>query len=298
MPIARIFNQLVRRPAAVKPIIDPSLSRHSNLAGTAYKRHVQSLHETGGLRNPDVFAGALLSAAERQQCLALGNDELGLMRADAYYYYLLARTRFYDQVLLDAVAAGARRVVVLGAGYDTRLYRFGGHLAACGVSLAEADQPDAVAHKQVLAAPLPMAERVRYLAIDLNQQSTWANTWEWLARERTPALIYAEGVSPYIEGTVFMTFLAELAQRLPVGSQFAYDFKIKGADDTFGKDDAVEAPLRWSLDAAALADQHQRVGFSTMQLQTSLDLMQSQVPSWSPAVSPLFTQDAALRLAV
>jgi methyltransferase (TIGR00027 family) len=152
----------------------------SNLADTARIRHIQSLHENGDRRNPDILAGALITAEIRQQCFELNAEALMKMRKNPYYYYLTARTKFYDQLLLDAVAAGVRRVLIVGAGFDTRLYRFGGHLAAHGIEVAECDQPGVVTIKQKLAKTLPYSERVHYLSVDLNQQETWNDLLDWL----------------------------------------------------------------------------------------------------------------------
>ncbi|NIQ51934.1 MAG: SAM-dependent methyltransferase, partial [Gammaproteobacteria bacterium] len=43
---------------------------------------------------------------------------------------LLCRTRYIDDALREALEAGARQVVVLGAGFDTRAYRLDGMDAA------------------------------------------------------------------------------------------------------------------------------------------------------------------------
>ena len=40
------------------------------------------------------------------------------------YEYMLARTAFFDNVFLDALNKNIPQIVLLGAGYDTRAYRF------------------------------------------------------------------------------------------------------------------------------------------------------------------------------
>ena len=153
----------------------------SNLLGTAHYRHIQSLHESNDRRNPDILAGALMTPEEREQCFRMSAEALMKMRKTPYYFYLIARTKFYDQLVLDAVAAGLRRVLIVGAGFDTRFYRFGGHLAAYGVDVAECDQPDAVTIKEKIAKMLPYSEHVRYLSADLNRKETseWCLS-DWL----------------------------------------------------------------------------------------------------------------------
>ena len=40
------------------------------------------------------------------------------------YEYMLARTAFFDNVFIDALNKNIPQIVLLGAGYDTRAYRF------------------------------------------------------------------------------------------------------------------------------------------------------------------------------
>jgi len=289
------FLDFVRTSKTSPPDSTPALARFSNLAGTSYKRHIQSLHEHGDRRNPDILASALMTEEERNQCLVLKNDLLTEMRKDAYYHYLTARTKAYDQLLLDAVVQGFRRVLIVGSGFDTRFYRFGGLLAKRGVEVAECDQPAAIAVKKSLAAALPYADRVEYFDIDLNIPQSWSSVWRWLGATPNPVLILAEGVSPYIESSAFLLFLDTLAKHLPSSSRLAYDFKRIGVADGFGVSATVTSPYRLSLDEPAIAELHARLGFCSASVTTSFGLMRAHIPSWSEQVSPLFDEDAMIQ---
>jgi methyltransferase (TIGR00027 family) len=273
------------------------LSDLSNLADTARTRHIQSLHESDDRRNPDILAGALMTAEVCRQCFELNAQELMKMRKNPYYYYLAARTKFYDQLLLDAIVAGVRRVLIIGAGFDTRLYRFGGHLAAHGVEVAECDQPVAVTIKQKLAKKLPYSDRVQYLSADLNQQETWNELLDWLGvSDAAPVLVFAEGVSPYVESSSFLSFLTALASHMSSGSWLAYDFKRSGAGDDFGATDDVLSPFRLPLDEEFIKVKHASLGFRRVSLNPPLALMKTHVPSWNEEVSPLFHEDAVIQI--
>ena len=264
------------------------LARFSNLTSTAYKRHIQTLHESGDRRNPDLLAGALLTAEQRERCLRLKPELLQAMRNDPYYYFLAARTRFHDQALLDAVAAGIRRVMVMGSGFDTRLYRFGASLANQGVSVAECDQPEAIVAKRDLAAQLPFAARVCYLGVNLNDPQTYEPMLGWLAAEASPVLIIAEGVSPYIDELRFVALLELLHLRCQAFSRFNYDFKLAGVADEFGKGLGTAKPFRFVFDAEAIAGMHAALGYHRTELTNAAALMKVQIPSWTDQISPLF----------
>lgn len=57
--------------------------------------------------------------------------------------YLRARTRFIDQALVNALDGGSEQVLIVGAGYDGRAWRY----ARPGVRWFELDHPDTQADK-------------------------------------------------------------------------------------------------------------------------------------------------------
>lgn len=61
--------------------------------------------------------------------------------------WIAARTKFYDQLVIDCLDAGVRQVVIVGAGYDARAWRF----ARDGVRFIEVDHPITQERKKALA---------------------------------------------------------------------------------------------------------------------------------------------------
>jgi methyltransferase (TIGR00027 family) len=82
----------------------------------------------------------------------------------------VARTRFIDEQLIDALKHGTRQVVILGAGYDTRAYRISGIEQS---RVFEVDHPTTSDAKQLhLKRQLgSLPPHVRFLAVDLNERS-------------------------------------------------------------------------------------------------------------------------------
>lgn len=78
--------------------------------------------------------------------------------------YVGVRTPFFDTALLDAARDGIRQIVILGAGLDTRAFRFDW---PAGTRLFEVDTEDIFQFKEpVLAAAQPRCERIT-VAVDL-----------------------------------------------------------------------------------------------------------------------------------
>jgi methyltransferase (TIGR00027 family) len=81
---------------------------------------------------------------------------------------MAVRTRFFDQVFLDAAATGVKQAVILAAGLDARAYRLPW---LDGTVVYEVDQPEVIEFKSTTLADLgaaPTATR-KTVAIDLRE---------------------------------------------------------------------------------------------------------------------------------
>lgn len=81
----------------------------------------------------------------------------------------VARTRFIDDVLVQALHDGVQQVVILGAGFDCRAYRLPG---MDRVRVIEVDHPDTLRAKRERLEQLlgSTPDHVRFVAVDFNRQ--------------------------------------------------------------------------------------------------------------------------------
>src|SRR5262249_5641793 len=147
-----------------------------------------------------------------------------------FYYYLIARTKHYDQVFTDAIYKKTSYIINIGCGADTRAYRFGTELKVRGIKVLECDQAEIIAIKKQLANRAWQTDHVTYVQLDLNDNE-WRELQNRLERLPSPVLVMIEGVSPYINKTSFDRFLSFLAVNLNSGSVIAYDYKIQSVND-------------------------------------------------------------------
>lgn len=252
-------------------------------------RYIQSRWERASAQNPDVFAGIFLPAARRLACALRAKFLMSQLRARPFYHYLLARTKYYDNLFLDAVHGGVGCVINVGCGGDTRAYRFAPLLRQKGIRVFECDQAQAIRAKQHIAELHWPTDHVRYIALDLHNQ--WANLRVALDQSggRT-ALVMMEGVSPYVRTASFEAFLRFLAYRLPSGSVLAYDFKIAGTADPVPC--SVQEPFRLPAERERVAAYHGALGFELQHMELSSELSKRLVPE-APAI---FSFDCLLRL--
>jgi methyltransferase (TIGR00027 family) len=163
--------------------------------------------------------------------------------APGVYLFHNARTKRFDRLLLDAIGGGARQFVILGAGLDSRAYRFARELA--GVRVFELDFPATAAwkRKQVKHLGLPSAH-VTFVDVDFTVETIA----EALARAgwdpSQPTFFLWEGVTAYLPARAIDETFRFVAQAAP-GSSIAFDYLFRAAfarpRDFFG---AVQA-FRW-----------------------------------------------------
>lgn len=237
-------------------------------------RAIQAAYESTEQRNPDYLAQSILPISQRFGCFIRGRFFLKRMRKQPFYHYVLARTRYYDQIFSDAITKnGVRYIVNIGCGGDTRAYRFQSELKQHQVQVLECDQAEAIHVKQaVLRQQLGGNPHLEFQAIDLNDKE-WPALSDWLVqRQHENILIMLEGVSPYVNRTNFELFLKFLVARLKPGSKLAYDYKREGVVVEFGKSDRTAEPFRLRADADVSAKFHQQVGFEQLAFELSENL--------------------------
>ena len=270
----------------------------SSLMYVARLRYIQSIHEPPDRRNPDTRVRRFLPLLERWRAAWLGREELARLRKDPFYYYLIARTTYYDSVVHDAVSDRVQRVVNVGCGSDTRAYRFRQLLRGHGVTVLECDQPELIAAKRRMVKWWRGLDHVQYLPVDLND-GAWPELERSLqARTDSKTLVMMEGVSPYVDARSFRRFLQVLSTTLSPGSHVAYDFKIRGVDDGFGRAGRTEEPFRLSRDEDEVIAFHATHGLRLERLELSAVLCARLLPGVVESNVPLFAEDGLVRLQV
>jgi len=259
-------------------------------------RYIQTVHEPEQRRNPDTLVRHFVPMLVRFRTAWLGQDDLAKLRSDPFYYYLVARTRYYDQVIEDAIADSVQRIVGVGCGSDTRAYRFQASLRSKGIKVLECDQSEAINEKKRLTRRWRHFGHVEHLAIDLND-GVWPKLEHWLGDSKPKTLLLMEGVSPYVNEGPMNQFLRMLATRLAPGSHLAYDYKIRGVKDDFGRAGRTEEPFRLSPSKGEAAAYHQALGLRLEHMELSAELGKRLLPDLNGSI-PLFEEDGLLRLKV
>jgi methyltransferase (TIGR00027 family) len=137
-----------------------------------------------------------------------------------------------DGVLRKAIAGGVQQLVILGAGFDSRAYRFADRLA--GTPTFEVDHPVTASVKRARVRRIfgTLPRHVRYVDADL---SVSGELEERLAaagyRHELRTLVIWSGVTPYIPERGVDSVLRWIAQAGAPGSSIVFDYAYREAID-------------------------------------------------------------------
>jgi methyltransferase (TIGR00027 family) len=129
---------------------------------------------------------------------------------------LAARVLWFDAQVAKALDAGIEQIAVIGAGYDSRAWRF----RRDGVQFFELDH-EATQKDKARRAPRPGPT---YVEADLTTKGAAEALLEHGLDASRPALFVVEGVKMYLGEDVVRDQLGELGRSSAVGSRLAVDF--------------------------------------------------------------------------
>ena len=198
----------------------------------AAARAVGSKDPDPQLRNPDYLAIRLLGPRERAVLPDLQMDALDLdfdramkqLGVHLPVAVLTYRTKGFDAALLDAVQNGATQVVVLGAGFDSRPYRFQSQLG--NVRFMEVDYgPTQAYKKQRLGEILEVIPpNVSFVPMDFTKDNLLDQLRNAGYSEQQNTFFLWEGVTYYLPESAVKDTLHFVRDHSASGSRIAFDY--------------------------------------------------------------------------
>ena len=180
-------------------------------------------------RNPDYLAAKIINLDLMQQYMgwtldfessvqSINHDKLWM------FYYATARTKHIDSVLLKELESGAKQVVIMGAGYDTRGYRF--YKDFPKVRFFEVDLPVMVddKKKRMESKLSDLPNNVAYAPIDFNTQDLGQVLAKVGYKKGQKTLFIWEGVVMYLDAAAVESTLQFIAKNSAAGSSVVFDF--------------------------------------------------------------------------
>lgn len=172
--------------------------------------------------------------AQRKLCAGMAPASAGWLGPQ-----IAARTRFFDEQVLAAIAAGVRQIVICGAGYDDRALRF----RTTGVRFFELDHPATQAAKARQLTGLFGGDAgggpagfhsddagggLTLVGVDFRGDDVAAVLTAGGQDGGRPTLFLAEGLLVYLDQPTIIGLLGGLAARAAAGSTLAASLSVHG----------------------------------------------------------------------
>jgi methyltransferase (TIGR00027 family) len=192
--------------------------------GIAVVRAIESAKPEGERICYDPYARQFVSSAIYHLVSFFDRLGYGEMRGPGVMGFLVARERHIDEILQACLADGIRQLVILGAGYDARAYRFEALME--GVQVFEVDHP---ATQQVKLGKLVKIfghkpEHVVYVPVDFNTQTLEERLAASGYNQDLKTLFIWQGVTQYLTREAVDSTLRFVAQHSAPGSTIVFDY--------------------------------------------------------------------------
>ena len=201
--------------------------------GVTASRAVFHMHPDEKIRNGDYMAMQMVHPDYWHYSLYSKDFTVGMEVIKTYRqticYYVNARTKHMDDILEEAGKNGIQQMVNLGAGYDSRAYRY--HKSMPMVRFFEIELPWMVVEKKRRVKEIlgKIPDYVTYVPIDFNTQNIPGELAKAGYDPRLKTLFIWEGVTYYISAEAVEATLQFIRDQSAPGSSVVFDYMTLGS---------------------------------------------------------------------
>jgi methyltransferase (TIGR00027 family) len=243
-----------------------------------------------------ILEGANPEARERFGRLGSQQAVIDLvLRSRGSYPGVILRSRYAEDALEAAVAAGARQYVLIGAGFDSFILRQPAY--AHDVAIYEIDHPasQAMKRQRLQECAVEVPPNVHFVPADLAQESLTSVLARCEFSPALPAFFSWLGVTIYLSRDANLATLGGVAGFAAAGSEIVFTYVDermleRGRSAAFERARSVRAiqgePWLSGFDPATLADELQALGLHLVEDLAGLELRERYYPGKTDGLSP------------
>ncbi len=202
--------------------------------GVTFFRALATFDEREEIRGPDYLAQVFLPEDYRR--LLNNPSSRAFVRrrmttqTPGSYEYFVARTAYFDRVVRQALEENIPQLVILGAGYDTRSFRFRDQIRKTRIFELDIAPTQQLKKRLLQQAGVPIPEHLTFVSIDFAKESLADALGKAGFDRLRKSLFVWEGVMYYLPaGAVDQTFRF-ITGNSPAGSTLCFDYLVEAAD--------------------------------------------------------------------
>jgi methyltransferase (TIGR00027 family) len=140
------------------------------------------------------------------------------------YEWVIARTRYIDEVFARAASAEFVQVLLLGAGFDSRAIRFQPEMRGLRIFELDAATTQTAKIEQYRKRSIPLPDNLRFLAINLEKENLARKLQEAGFSAGAKTLVLMEGVMQYLAPEAAYAMLEAIMHLAGKGSWLVFDY--------------------------------------------------------------------------
>ncbi len=181
------------------------------------------------------------------------------------YEYVTARTAYFDDLFDASLQAGLPQIVILGAGYDSRPYRFEKYIADTMIYEVDGSATQELKRSILQKNGIAGHKNVRYVSLDFEQDDLMHELYVQGFSPALKTLFFWEGITFYLQPDTVRSVLQSLRANSALHSLLCFDFQSvdhgKGLVDTGLKEEVV----LFGIEAGKVSEYLQGLGYVVLE---------------------------------
>jgi methyltransferase (TIGR00027 family) len=163
------------------------------------------------------------------------------------YEYVISRTKYFDSVFVEAVEQDIGQVVFLGAGFDSRPYRFNNLLKSTKVFEVDTNVTQAY-KKSLLTDDIDSYKNIEYISTDFEEADLFIKLKEQGYKQSDKTLFLWEGVTFYLSKDAVGRMLKEIRENSATKSMICFDFQTMRSMEELIKTGIKEESIKFGIE--------------------------------------------------
>jgi methyltransferase (TIGR00027 family) len=208
-----------------------------------------------------------------------------LLGPQGIYEWVIARTKYIDEVFIHASAEGFSQVLLLGAGFDSRGVRFQSELKEAKVFELDAPTTQRAKIEQYQKRGIAVPANLVFVPINFERELIEDKLHEAGFCKGARTLAVLEGVTQYLRPEAIYSTLRTISNEVGKGSWLVFDYAhasvLKGESNAYGQDRMIKGvnkfgeSWQFGLEEAEVEPLLTKYGFRLMERKSPHDLQET-----------------------
>lgn len=191
---------------------------------------------------------------------------------EGLYEYVIARTKYFDELFSQYLNLEVPQIVLLGAGYDTRPYRFADQIKDSKIYEVDTLATQKVKRQILKDSALKIHPNVLYITADFEQDKWFQGLCNAGFQTSLKTLYIWEGVTFYLTPKSVDSTLRLLVQQSITGSILSFDYQHIDNEATLIDTGLKDESIKFGLNAQECDNYLNSRGYSVIEKLTSEEM--------------------------